>query len=498
MPNYPVLDADGSVIIRDDAGDVPYDNSADYPVQNGEDGLLVQTPGQPYPYVQPDAGTPDVPSLVDIFSYAQSGDVSGAAMYAGTAGLKVDNGLQRMSNNATSIAFWVRGTEARLNNDGASDSNSSGPLRVTVDDGPETYFDRDANNDCVLFTGLTDDWHFVSVRPGGAYGDNVYITDLANVLTGSGSNFQHVIATTTYNTGDGSAIAQSSHQEAHGRFSGYTQTTWNSSRGGFLSGTASLGFTGTFAGFSIWAKGNYVFVSVDGGVPQVISKPYDAAAFFQPADGLSHDYVVWSQGDAVGLPGVGDDTLSVSFYGGEDITGSDFPRLHVFGHSIVQGISCTSAGHVGYHATAARNGYVPGIFGWSGATIANGLTAVTGTLPGLDVSPSDVAIIDFGQNDIPDFEQGEQDDYNAIIDLLLAKGYGTVICSSIMPGGGAFPTFNNTLEALVSARPEPNVIYLNRAAYTGPPITYGIGVHPDDAGEVAIDELNKTYLDPLL
>jgi len=386
----------------------------------------------------------------------------------------------------------IKGTEALLacSNDFANDTEV---IAVSVDGGAYTNLNRSAGL-VTLFSGLADAWHTVAWRIGSSFGDFAFILSSGDVLTVTGVDPQIDVPTNMRQvglTGDFTAaelIAQAANYvPTNGLAQGSTTNGVN---------TGSLGFTGSPTKLFFVTKASYVALSVDGGAPSYYAVGTDGGVIVD-CDGQSHDYLCWDSGSA-SLPDPNVFTV------GSDAALSDLAvekRLHHFGHSIVAGDAApTSPAHTDMGRTSSRNGYHFNNLGVSGDTIANARARIDANLALLTVSSSDVMIIDLGRNDgATALDATAQTNLNYIIDACETKGYGTILVLGGLIDAGYNPYTGGqagSVSSLVTAQANPNVVYVDRSAYTG--ISTADGVHPNDAGYVTIDGFNVTYIDPLI
>jgi lysophospholipase L1-like esterase len=164
-----------------------------------------------------------------------------------------------------------------------------------------------------------------------------------------------------------------------------------------------------------------------------------------------------------------------------------------FGDSITAGDSgsgmgtqTNTTGDVDTLGVAANLGFAGATYGISGLTIEGLETALPTILAALPAASSaDMAVLAIGRNDVgTGFDAPRQTYFNNIVDALLAKGYGRVICRAVLPDASSWDSFNTTMQSLVTARANPKVVYVPTSTWTG--VTTSDSVHPDQAGYLTL------------
>lgn len=389
----------------------------------------------------------------------------------------------------------IRGSAAVLTVASHANAVSPVPLTVSVDGGAYANVTT-ASNLAQLFTGLSDDWHTVCIRPGVSYGASLYFGASGNILSVTGTAPAIEVASAKAQTGvpgdfwGGPTAAATANVNFVPRF---ISPSFSSSTG---PGVGSLGFRTSATRLWLVSESPWLALSVDGAAPTYYANAAGSGVIVA-TDGAAHDYYFWDSSISGGAQFT---TLSV----GADAAISDLAsekRLHHFGHSIVEGVSATSRAHTDMGRTAARNGYVFANAGVAGNTIQTLLARMTGTLAQLTVSAADVAILDIGRNDDhAGFDSADATDFPQILTALVGKGYGKILVLGPLTQNAFTPEgpgrLSEDIAAAVTALGNPAVSYVSRASYTG--ITYADGVHPTDAGYVTMDSLNAGTIDPLI
>ena len=397
----------------------------------------------------------------------------------------------------TSVWFGrIRGSTATLNCLNPLTSTTLAPFSVSVDGA--AYGDvHSVSGVATLFTGLTDDWHLVSIRPGAAFGTSIYLPQTGTLMTVTGLAPDIDVMANKVQTGGPGVLSggPTGTAVAHVNFAPRVLGVGSDTSVG--QGVNALAVRTAATRLHIVTESTYVAVSIDGAAPTYYTKLLNQGVIV-PCDGGSHDYYIWCNGVSGGSSNY--DAFGI----GADATISSIgtKRLHHFGHSIVHGIAATSTAHTDMARTAARKGYLFGNMGVSGNTIQTLLARMTATLARLTVTTADVAILDIGRNDgQAGFDAADDTDFPVLLSALVAKGYGKILVLGQMTEPGNFLSegagrLNEDMAAAVAATGNPAILYLSRASYTG--IAKTDGVHPSDAGYVTMDGLNMALIDPVL
>lgn len=387
-----------------------------------------------------------------------------------------------------SLTLWcgfITGTEAKLQADSEYGANA-GLIQVAIDGGD--FADApNASTTYTLFTGLPHATRFVEVRYASAYADAPFVPSSGNILAV---------------TGQPPSIAplanwiQAGTDAATGLFSGgviantATYSPAIQAQKGIVYGSnvGSAKLKGAFSKLVVTVNGlRKIAVSKNGAAPTFYAVADESnnpiRAIVVPCDGSTSTYYVWDDGnfrtDGGHFSVAGDSTLL-------DI--GTRRRMDQFGDSITYGAGpgATSV-DTETMRVAASMGFVGSTNGISGHTIAACKTLLDTVLPTKTVTSSDVAILAIGGNNAPGIDATEQTDYGLCIDKLLAKGYGKVICRGILPrpdGSNSWTTDNAALQSVVTAKANPNVLWVNPSTWIGYDTTDQ--THPTAAGYVTL------------
>jgi hypothetical protein len=416
---------------------------------------------------------------------------------------------KRLLANTTTLVFYAKGTACTIQSGGAF--NSSADLWVmSIDDGAPVSSGTSSGGSgekvSTLFTGLADTWHKVVLVAGTGTGTALWVdATLANAIVVTGAD-PLVIIPQNVETFKGSANALSA-----GLFKTTTNTDFLPTQVVGQSGTlqeTTYGVAGraTFSRLFASCTSDAIYVSIDGAAPtrHAASTPDLGTAVVcgvavDTVDDAEHTILVWANDT-----NNANAQISLATQSGEAIALPTANRMYTFGHSIVVGQDAESgAGSTSYNSMAWRNGYLPTIMAKSGYTFVEMNAALPDVLLTVDVAAGDVAVVSLGRNDsTAAMDTTRLAAYNGILDKLVAKGFGQIMCLGAMPDAGFLAAadpgqLNDSIETMVDARGAgDNVVYVDRNNYTA--ITTVDGVHPNDAGYLEMAALDVVSFDPLL
>ena len=221
-----------------------------------------------------------------------------------------------------------------------------------------------------------------------------------------------------------------------------------------------------------------VYVSVDGAAPTKYTQTAGIAVVITGLSG-THTYNIWCS-DVF--------RLYVGILSGSFSNVTDKKRLDQFGDSITQGGSggFSTQGDVETFAAASALGYVGGTYGVGGNTIAALNTRLDTVLAAKTVTGSDVAIIAVGRNDGATASGTRQSGYVSIINKLIAKGYGKILCRSVLRDGDgdSYPLINADIAAAVTTVADAKAVYVDIEGWS--PVATHDDVHPIEAGYITM------------
>jgi hypothetical protein len=415
------------------------------------------------------------------------------------------------------VSGWmgtIKGASASIILNGNGDTicvSVDGQQAVVINPSPNNYLER------VIFSGLEDREHSVVIGPG----PTSYFFNLDNhgydLISVSGRSPSITTPSAMIVAGDFQAdTVQGGSYESYNQ-GGMTQTGTTpatliarDSENGQAGGCSTIRFTTAATKMMVTSDFYALFVSIDGEpLTRYGSQKTDQyfgntdnlnATPFMPyaSDGYTtigpffsnysaswvislppgtHTYNVWGSGFpasynpfAIGLDAP---VLTLS---------NTAKRLDQFGDSLTAGLFSTSMGEVETMQVAAHYGYAGSTYGLSGETIQQCDARMTLLLPLLNVNSNDVAIIAEGRNGADSTNPLSGSDitaYTSIINKLLAKGYGKVLCRGIIPEPGFTWAGNNaSIAAIVSGMADSRVIYIDTSAWSW---TF-VGTHPGDHG----------------
>lgn len=384
-----------------------------------------------------------------------------------------------------SLTVWagvITGTEAKITaNTVWGAGGLPGMILVAVDGGAYTVAPN-VGTLFTLFTGLPHGPHFVEWKYSSGMGDSVYIPATGNVLavTGQPPALQSLANWVQ------SGIAQNAGSYLS-NIANFTQPLLAPSGNTYASNTSSLNIRGSFNMLRVYSQNsvNRVGVSKNGGAAVYYQMAGEAASSARivsiPCDGSLSTYTVWNGGTTFSGGGhfaVAGDAVPVS-------AGTAY-KLDQYGDSITFGASADPA-DVETMQVAASLGKLGSTNGISGHTIAQCKALLDVILPLKTVTSDDVAVLAIGRNNVGTIDSTEQADYNLCVDKLLAKGYGKVLCRAIIPsaeGASLWTAENATLQGLVTARANPNVIWVPTVTWW--PYGSPDNTHPNAAGYVTL------------
>lgn len=387
-------------------------------------------------------------------------------------------------NNFSAFTFLVKGSDASLTmqNDAAY---YDGAVVVSVDGGAYSVA-TNAGAVYTLFAGLADAWHKVSIKTGGIWGaNNLHLVPAAAVLSVTGVGAGWLAPTSWLHPGDVNALIHTTGALTD-NVTEYIPAKVMAQPYPAVSNVGSIRFRSSATKLFLFAQSDfplaYIFYSRNGGAPVRVAVPGNGTVV-EGFDGTAATYTVWSNSGRY---------LSV----GSDATIVDVgtkKRIDQFGDSITAGDSgsgtgaqTNTRGDVETLGVAANLGFAGATYGISGLTIEGLNTAISTILAALPAASStDMAVLAIGRNDVGiGFDALRQTYFNAIVAALLAKGYGRVICRAVLPDASSWDAFNTVMQALVTARADPKVVFVPTSTWTG--VTTSDGVHPDQDGYLTL------------
>lgn len=379
-------------------------------------------------------------------------------------------------------AGFISGTDATLKI--TSDFNAlDGMVGVSIDGG--AFSDCPHTGDIyTLFSGLPHGSKFVQIRFNFDWADVTYLAATGDVLFVTGQPPQLTSVANWLQNGVNSATgfyngAQTANLDT---FTPQMQAVKGSTYG---SSIGSFTLKGAFTELYAMVMGNPARVGVckNGGAPTFHSVADEGSSRAKviriPCDGSLATYSVWDSGggrsDGNHFAVAGNAALQTIPAG---------KRMDQYGDSITFGSGPgAKQSDVETMRVAAALGFTGSTHGIGGHTIAMAKTLLDDVLPRKTVTSADVAIIALGENNMPTIDAAEKADYSILIDKLLAKGYGKVLCRGILPkpdGTDPKTAANAELQSVVTAKANPNVIWVPTSTWIG----YGTddGLHPNASG----------------
>lgn len=415
----------------------------------------------------------------------------------------------RMAAGSAWRTVWagkITGTTAKIRmNQGGS---PAGTMRVVVDGGAEVTCPN-VGDLFTLFDGLPQAEHDVIVRISDAAGIFGYWvlawTDALQVTGAPPSVYTYPVAVDSIAGNPLAAVATVGSTSTTGQAT-YLGANWTPTTTSRAVGNSSNSWRVRTAAteMCVYTRSRYVYYCIDGGASIRVDSGVASGNTRPVRIALSgtHTYNVWvdrfsnsfGQPAALCLNGSLIDigaTKGRVFQWGTSLTAADLASAN--------GKTLTSTGECDVYGVAAAIGRTGQQLGRSGSTIAITKAAIDADLIGITgVTSDDWAIVEMGRNDATPPLGGalstqRQTDYNYIVDALLTKGFGRVYLRAMIPeGSNSWADYNTSLAALVSARADARVRYLNASAWvvTG----YVDGVHYDDIGYAEIRAQEIAFL----
>lgn len=412
-----------------------------------------------------------------------------ASGFTGATSLTKTAGRHYGRNSRTLWVGRIFGTRAVLTAN-SDFGTGDGLIVVSVDGGPYRDAPRDkASSRYVLFDGLDDSWHIVSFRYGAGFANAPYVLTTGNILTvtGSSPSVSPVQNWAQFDGGDSNSFFT-----CRSIANAVDYMPSNLPADANATSNVACGLVrGSFTEMFVIATSGNVYISKDGGYPrsyQLNSRGIAGLAYI-PLDGSFSSYYVWC-----GEPGSGANRIFAIGTNQSRQALSMQKRLIQFGDSISNGFTSSAIqlthGDVDTMHIAAHFGYVGSTTAVSGHTTANLQSNLSAWLAGYTVSSSDVAVVAIGRNDSV-FDATWETNYTDIINQLLTKGFGKVLCRGVLPeGSNLFPVTNAAIQARVTAASNPNVVFIDTSTWSG--IETHDAVHPTQAGYHQITEYAKT------
>lgn len=388
---------------------------------------------------------------------------------AGRIYIGASNGCVRLS---------LTGTEAKLTFSRSTSSPANGMIEVSVDGGAYAAASR-SDSVYTLFTGLSDAEHIVLVRVQAAYSMQVYLPTTGNVLEVTGASpVVGSLPHSWYYFGSDSAKHKSAGSKS-AQAAGIVPTN-------FVANdryVASIYIAGDLQKLWIVTTAGKVYVSEDGVIVEYTS-PFaggNVHIYEVACSSGSHEYLIWTAQVSAAFP----------FGVGAFAEPSNLPtltrRLYQFGDSITEGPG-SNRGLVDVFPVAQHFRMAGATFGISGSSIAQLLSRLDSDIASASINSDDVAVLAIGRNNVTVMEQAEQDDFVAILNKLVAAGFAKIVVRGLLQTT-TFSAFNDTMESLVTAYANPNVVYVDMESLT---IDYIDGTHPSAAGFTTMATFEKT------
>lgn len=398
-----------------------------------------------------------------------------------------------------SLFVRVKGTDCVL----TCASGDSSPWNVSVDGGADTT-PTFSSGAITLFTGLSDGWHTVHVRPDNSTSGSTYTPTTGTLLSVTGLDPQAEAVGTGYWVKDPSFAGVATFAEVAapgGNFvPAFPKPTANAGWG--VAG-GSLHFKAKFTDLYVHTSSPEVWYSVDGGAWTKVSlgasptNPSGKARAWRKVTGLSGSLSTFKELILSDSPVLTTDlpAMGVLLTGtGNALSAPTVSKtvMHAFGASQTYGFAATMGSIDVNRLQVTIPSLAAGQHGNSGGTIAQANAAFATWVAKVPVALRQHVQMSIGINSADD--GSFQSDYQTLINNFLTAGFTKVICR------GLVQTTDNTsknakIAAAVAAISNPAVVFASVSTWVastngaGGTIEMPDGTHPNDSGYVTMAAL---------
>lgn len=348
--------------------------------------------------------------------------------------------------------------------------STTGLLEVSVDGGAFVAVDA-VSGIATLFSGLSDTLHTVFARVQATYAGTYQFPTGAGLAVATGLAPAVHYPARWVQVGDGASDARYGTLTAAHGLTGFLPTLAPAGLDVWGSNIASMRVRANCTGLLIVTHSRYLHVSVGGGAPQMIDTGIADGvhrAHYLPCTAGLKSYNI--NADYTAFPSQ-PRLLTVGVLG--TVSGSAASMLAQLGDSITAGNTGDIWGSVDTFEAAAILGMVGGTFGVGGQNTVEMHDRMDATLTGLDVRAGDVAIVAIGANDSA-WTATQDTAYKGIVSKLLAKGFGKVLCRSLLRfPGDTFDSVRTGIAATVVSIADSRVKHISTAT-----VTPSAGLHP--------------------
>ena len=388
---------------------------------------------------------------------------------------------------------YITGTEAKVT--ATSDwGMNAGLVEVSIDGGAFSSAALEGGR-YTLFTGLAQATRLVQIRINESYSTVANFATSGTVLTVTGAPpalelpAGWVQATQVSPT---NAITAAARNAAP---AGFTPDFIGGSGTG--SNVPMVVMKGAFGKLFIGGTFTYAFISKNGAAPTRVG-PFagggsNVKATVFTCDGSDSTYYVWGTNNTAD----GSGSFAVSGDAARSASLAVTRRAIQYGNSITYGQGASSPGDVDTMRVFAALGLCSATSGVSGDTIATLKARLAGEMARRTIGAGDIAVLSIGRNNADAaFDATETADFGDILTTLRAS-YSKVIVRGILPEGGTTWTDpNGSMQSIVTARADANIVYVNPASWSG--IVTSDGIHPTDAGYLTIAGYAQPAYAPLV
>ncbi len=390
----------------------------------------------------------------------------------------------------------VHGTDCTL----TCASGDSSPWNVSVDGGADTT-PTFSSGSIVLFSGLSDDWHTVHVRPDNSTIGSTYTPTTGTLLSITGAAPQAEAVGTGYWTKDPAFAGVTTFAEVATYGGNFTPTHPRpTANAGWGVSAGSVAFKAKFTDIYVHTSSPEVWYSVDSGpwTKQLIgtspTTPSGKARAWKKVTGISGSLSSFKEIVISDSPVLTTDLpiMGVLLTGtGNALAAPTVSKtvMHAFGASQTYGFAATMGSIDVNRLQETMPSLAAGQHGNSGGTIAQANAAFSAWVAKIPVALRQHVQMSIGINSADD--GSFQGDYQTLINNFLSAGFTKIICRGLVQITSN-TSKNAKILAAVTAVANPAVVYADvstwAASTNGAVNTIHMpdGTHPNDAGYVTM------------
>lgn len=404
---------------------------------------------------------------------------------------------RRMWQTADASFFVrVRGSACTL----ACSSGDSSPWSISVDGGAETI-PVFSSTSITLFTGLSDDWHLVYVRPDNSVVGSTYTPTTGTLLSVTGAAPQAQVVGTKYHIKDPAFAGVATFAETATYGGNYLPTYPRpTANAGWGVSNGSVAFKAKFTDIYVFTTAPEVWYSVDGGawtkqtLGASVTTPAGKARNWRKISDITGSLSTYKELIICDSPVLTTDLplMGILLTGtGAELATPSVARtvVHAFGASQTYGFAATMGSVDVQRVQVGISGFATGQHGNSGGTIAQANAAFAAWVTKIPVSLRQHVQLSIGINSADD--GSFQADYQTLINNFLSAGFTKLVCRGLVQITSNVSK-NAKILAAVTATANPAVVYADVSTWavstTGTANTIHMpdGTHPNDAGYVTM------------